>query len=256
MLLVCDIGNTRIKTALFDKNKIVDFYSFSSVNKLAGSYKKKDISSVVFSSVVPEKSKEFESQIKKKFKIPPFRINDSLNFNLKIDHSTPEYVGTDRICSAEGAFYLFKKSRNFKSYSKNDIIISIDLGTATTLNFVKYPGTFKGGIIAPGVRMMSQSLHDLTALLPIVSISEYKNLVGKNTKESISSGIINSTIGLIEKSINELKSKNKSAKVHVYITGGNAQQILPHLKIKHKFVGELVLIGIKAVYEKNKGAKL
>jgi type III pantothenate kinase len=251
MLLVCDIGNTRIKTALFNRNKIVGFNSFSSVNKLVSSYRQKDISSVVFSSVVPDKSKEFAGQIKKKFKISPFRINDSLSFNLKIDHSTPEYVGTDRICSAEGAFYLFKKSRYFKNYSKNDIIISIDLGTATTLNFVKYPGIFKGGIIAPGVKMMGESLHNQTALLPVVSTKEYNKLIGKNTKESIASGIINSTVGLIEKSISELKLKNKSWKTHVFITGGNAQQIIPHLEMKHKLVNELVLVGIKAVYEKN-----
>ena len=256
MLLVCDIGNTRIKTALFKKDKIIDFNSFLSVNKLIRSYKRKNITSVVFSSVVPGKSKKFTSQIKKQFKIPPFRIKDSINFNLKIDYSTPEYVGTDRICSAEGAFYLFKKSRNYKNYNKNDIIISIDLGTATTLNFVKYPGIFKGGIIAPGIKMMSESLHNQTALLPVVSTSEYKKLIGWNTKESVASGIINSTVGLIEKSINELKLKDKSANIYVFITGGNAKQIIPHLKIKYKFVSELVLIGIKAVYEKNMATKL
>lgn len=251
MLLVCDIGNTRIKTALFDRNRIIDFKSFTSINKLVVSYRQKNISSVAFSSVVPNTSKEFESHFKKKLKITPFRVNNSLAYNLKIDHSTPEYVGTDRICSAEGAFYLFKRSSNFKKYNKNDIILSIDLGTATTLNFVKYPEVFTGGIIAPGVRMMGELLHNQTALLPIVSSSEYKRLIGRNTKESISSGIINSTIGLIEKSINELMSKNKSVTVYVYVTGGNANQIIPYLKIKHKFVPELVLIGIKAVYEKN-----
>ena len=255
MLLVCDIGNTRIKTALFRKDKIVGSNSFLLINKLTGSYKQKDISSVVFSSVVPEKSEEFTNQIKKKFKISPFRINDKLNFNLKIDYSTPEYVGTDRICSAEGAFYLFKKSKNFKNFTKTDTIVSIDLGTATTLNFVKYPGIFKGGIIAPGVDMMSESLHNLTALLPNVPTSEYKKLIGKNTKESVASGVINSTVGLIEKSINELRLKDKTAKIYVYITGGNAEKIIPHLKIKYKFVKELVLIGIKTVYEKNTGTK-
>ena len=251
MLLVCDIGNTRIKTALFNRNRIIDFKSFTSINKIIASYRQKNISSVAFSSVVPNISKEFKSQIEKRIKISPFRIDNSLNFNLKINHSTPEYVGTDRICSAEGAFYLFKRSRNFKKYNKDDIILTIDLGTATTLNFVKYPGVFTGGIIAPGIRMMSESLHSQTALLPVVSSAEYKKIIGRNTKEAISSGVINSTIGLIEKSINELKSKNKFAKVHIHITGGNAQQIIPYLKIKHKFVPELVLIGIKAVYEKN-----
>jgi type III pantothenate kinase len=256
MLLVCDIGNTRIKSAIFIKDKIFGKKITTSVNDSIDFFKSKDITAAAFSSVVPEKSEEFSDLVRQQFNISPLMISDNLIFNLKIDYSTPENLGTDRVCSAEGAFYLFKRSNKYRNYGNNDFIVSIDLGTATTINFVKYPGTFIGGIIAPGVEMMSESLHNKTALLPVIPTSEYKKLIGKNTKESIASGVINSTVGLIEKSFSQLKSKRKPENIHIYLTGGNAQKIIPYLKIKHKFVEELVLLGIKAIYEKNAEFKI
>lgn len=253
MLLACDIGNTRIKSAIFTKDKISFKKVTTLVSDLIDFYKHKDLTAAAFSSVVPEKSKELSDLLKQQFNISPLMVGDNLKFNLRIDYSTPENLGTDRVCSAEGAFYLFKRTKKYKNYSRNDVIVSVDLGTATTINFVKYPGIFKGGIIAPGLEMMSQSLHDKTALLPVISASEYKKLIGKNTKESVASGVINSTIGLIEKSFSELKAKRKPENIHIYLTGGNAPKIVPYLKIKHKFVEALVLFGIKAIYEKNLG---
>jgi type III pantothenate kinase len=256
MLLACDIGNTRIKSVIFNKEKIIDSKISVSVKELIDYYKKAKLTDVSFSSVVPEKSEQFSDLIRQNFNISPLIINDNLKFNLKIEYSTPENLGTDRVCSAEGAFYLFKRSNKSKNYGKNDIIVSIDLGTATTLNFIKFPGVFKGGIISPGIEMMSESLHNKTALLPVISTSEYKKLIGKNTKQSVASGLINTTIGLIEKSIAELKLKSKNRKIHVFLTGGNAQKIIPYLKIRHKFVEELVLFGIKSIYEINANLKL
>jgi type III pantothenate kinase len=252
MFLACDIGNTRIKSAIFIKDKISDKKVTTLVSDIIDLYKDEDITAAAFSSVVPEKSKEFSELLRQRFNISPLMISDNLKYNLRIDYSTPENLGTDRVCSAEGAFYLYKKSNKYKTYCKKDVIVSVDLGTATTINFVMYPGIFKGGIIAPGVDMMSWSLHNQTALLPVISSSEYKKLIGKNTKESVASGIINSTIGLIEKSFSELKAKRKTQNIHIYLTGGNAQKIIPHLKIKNKYVEELVLVGIKAIYEKNR----
>lgn len=251
MLLACDIGNTRIKSAIFDNTKIIDFKIITTINELFASYKNSKITSAAFSSVVPERSKELTDQIKQNFDIFAFQIGHNSKFNLKIDYLTPETLGIDRICSAEGAFSLFKKLKN---YSKNDLIISIDFGTATTLNFVKFPGVFVGGIIAPGIELMSDSLNSYTAQLPEVSVSDYKKLIGRDTKESIASGVVNSTVGLIEKSITEQKDKTKN--IHIYVTGGNASKIIPYLKFKHRVVNELVLIGIKSIYEKNVGAKL
>lgn len=256
MLLACDIGNTRTKSVLFDKSGSSNFNSSTALNEIIDNYRNKNISAVAFSSVVTRKSEEFIKLIKKKLKISPYQITSSSKFNLRIDYLQPETLGIDRICSAEGAYYLFNQSKEFKDYSKNDFIISIDFGTATTLNFVKFPGVFIGGIISPGIEMMTEALNSQTAELPKVSNLSYKKMIGRNTFEAISSGVVNSTVGLLERSINELKIKYKARKIHIYVTGGNSPAITPHLKIRHKLVNELVLIGVRAVYEKNIKSKL
>ncbi len=256
LLLACDIGNTRIKSVLFDNGGSSNFKSVSSLNDIIKGYENKNITSVAFTSVVAEKSKKFIKLIKKNFKFSPYRITNNSKFNLAIDYLSPKTLGIDRICSAEGAYYLFKQSKEFKNYSKKDFIISIDFGTATTLNFIKYPGIFIGGIILPGIKMMTELLNGHTSQLPRIPDLYYKRLIGKNTEEAISSGIVNSTVGLIEKSVNELQTKCKAKEIYVYVTGGNSSKIIPHLKMKCKFVNELVLIGVKKIYEKNLNSKL
>lgn len=256
MLLACDIGNTRIKSALFNKDKSSNHKSALSLNDIIKANKNKNINSVIFSSVVAEKSEEFIKLVKKNFSITPYRINNNSKFNLTIDYLTPGTLGIDRICSAEGAFYLFRKSKKINNYNKDDFIISIDFGTATTLNFVKYPGIFIGGIILPGIEMMVESLKSQTAQLPKILTSNYKSLIGKNTKGAIASGVINSALGLIEKSVKELKQKYKAREIYIYITGGNSKKIIPYLNLKYKFIDDLVLIGVKTVYEKNIKPKL
>ena len=253
MILACDIGNTRIKTALFKDSSITEVRSFTNVKELLDYCDKNKVKNIAVSSVVPTTSKTLEEQLKK-INISPFFINSESKFNLKNEYKTPSTLGIDRICSAEGAFYLYQHSSNFKSknYSEKDFILTIDFGTATTLNFVKYPGIFMGGIIAPGINMMFNSLLTNTAQLPSVQIDDYQNFIGADTNQSISSGIINSSIGLIERTIKHLKQNLNAEIINVFITGGNANKILEYLKFDFTFEASLVLIGVKAVWEVNK----
>jgi type III pantothenate kinase len=97
--------------------------------------------------------------------------------------------------------------------------------------------------------MMFQALQNETAQLPEVKINDYKNFIGNSTKSSIASGVINSALGMINQTINYLKGKNKKSKILIYVTGGNAEFILPHFKFNYVYEKGLVLYGIKAVYE-------
>ncbi len=251
MLLACDIGNTSIKAGLFLNNKIIEFTSFNNLKIFVSHFKSKEIDQVAISSVVPKLTEEL-IKVSRKFSKPiPFIIDIKKKFNLKINYDSLKTLGIDRICSAEGAFGVYKNSDDYKSFNDKSFIISIDFGTATTVNIVKYPGEFIGGIISPGIKMMFDSLNTKTAQLPNVSESDYKDLIGKNTFSSIASGVINSSVGLIEKTIAQLKSEKNAKEVKIFITGGNAERILPFLKFDYEFVRELVLIGVKAVFDIN-----
>ncbi len=214
--------------------------SFSGVNRAA------------VSSVVPALTSKIADMVKKNLNVSPLIISRSSRFDIKINYDTPETLGIDRICSAEGAFCVFKKSKEYDRFDSKTFLVSIDFGTATTINIVGYPGTFMGGIITPGIKTMISSLKLNTAQLPEIDFENYKGVIGKDTKSSIASGIINSAAGLIEKTFLYLKTELNATNINTYITGGNAPGILPHLNFKYVYERGLVLKGIRSVCDLNK----
>jgi len=246
MLLACDIGNTNIKAGIFKDDRLAEFYFLKGVTNLIDVINENKLRDIVISSVVPSKSLDLFNILHNQ-NINPIIINKNSSFNLKIDYNSPETLGIDRICSAEGAYYLYSRKMEFK---KGQIIISIDLGTATTLNVIKYPGIFGGGIIAPGTDMMFKSLKNDTAQLPHVTGKEYKDIIGRTTNESIASGVMHSAAGLIERSIRLIKTDTNAEEVYIYITGGNFENIKRFLKFEYVYEKALVLYGIYAIYKK------
>jgi len=251
MFLACDIGNTNIKTGIFKDDKLIEFNSFHDYKSLINYLKKISFNNAAVSSVVPETGDKLIKDIVSYKNIEPFIITRSVKFNLKILYDSIDTLGIDRICGVEGAFYLFKKSIDINNYNSGSYIVSADFGTATTINIIRYPGEFIGGIIAPGITMMFEGLNKRTAQLPNVNFSNYKTIIGKDTKSSISSGVLNSTIGLIEKVIRTLESEKSNIKIKIFITGGDAEKILSYLPFEFEYEKGLVLLGIKSVYDKN-----
>ena len=249
MFLACDIGNSRIKTGLFDGPVLKEIRTFKKKDELTAFINNFKKIEAAVSSVVPALTDEILHSVIKACE--PYIITRTGKFNLKIDYNTPETLGIDRICSAEGALSLYMNSADAANYNEETVLLSVDFGTATTVNVIKYPKIFAGGLIAPGLGTMFTSLNKETAQLPLIDSSEFKGLIGKSTKGSIASGVINSQAGLIIKVINELKIQESAGKVIVFTTGGNARFILPHLTVDNTFDEGLVLRGIKAVYEVN-----
>jgi type III pantothenate kinase len=251
MLLACDIGNTNIKTVIFDDDKLVEKKFFAGIESFTSYLYNTAPGHLAISSVVPESTKKIISASKDIPGLVPFIISMDTKFNLKILYNSPETLGIDRLCSAEGAFYLFKNSDDYKGYNTKTFILSIDFGTATTVNIVAFPGDFIGGIIAPGITMMFEALNQKTAKLPNVTEKYYDTFIGRDTNSSIASGVLNSAAGLIKSTINYLDSGMKADKLKIFITGGNAEKLLPYLDFEYSFIPELVLLGIKTVYDKN-----
>ncbi|MHB1686055.1 MAG: type III pantothenate kinase [Ignavibacteriaceae bacterium] len=252
MILTCDVGNTNIKTAVFVEDRISELNSFNDINIFFSYLKKIHPEDFAISSVVPSTTKIINDFIQSNFGAAPLIVNHNLKFNLKIDYDSIETLGIDRICSAEGAFKIFKVSKEFENYSEKIFIITIDFGTATTINIIRYPGIFAGGLIAPGIKMMFNSLTKNTAQLPSVDEHDYRQLIAKDTKSSIASGIINSILGMVEKTLEHLKENHGADDIKIFITGGNAEQILPYIDFKFDYQKALVLLGIKAIFEINK----
>jgi type III pantothenate kinase len=247
MLITLDIGNTNIKSALFEDDKLIEFIIYSDINKLFKYLSESKITEVAICSVNPPTEKLLTDNISAK-SIKLFRANIQNKFNFQINYKTPETLGMDRVCSAAGALQIATRE---KLLSKNQYLMTIDFGTATTINVVNPEREFIGGLIAPGIFTMLKSLNEKTAQLPLPELNDYKDLIGNSTNTSIISGVINTTVGIISETINYLSSISGQRIPLIFATGGNAKYILPYLKYKVLFEEALVLKGLKVVYNLN-----
>jgi type III pantothenate kinase len=250
-LLAVDIGNTRIKAGLFLDEVLDSVNVFYSLNELTDYiFLIKNVKHIAVSSVVPALTEELTSALKERADIIPFIITSDSRFSFSLNYDTPDSLGIDRICSCEGALECIKQNK--KEFNKDYFIVTTALGTATTVNIVKNGTEFIGGAIAPGLFTMADSLSDNTARLPNVEFTSYEGVIGNNPVKAIESGIINSTLGLYYMVFENLYSQYSAQDIFFFITGGNAKYITPHLKLNYTHIDELVLLGIKAVFEKNK----
>lgn len=249
-MIAIDIGNTKIKAGIVKDNTLVEFYSFTNPPDVIEFIKSYQNDETAVSSVVPDLTKYISEELEK-IGIKPFIITKDIKTNLAITYKSPETLGPDRICSAEGVFFLFKNSKKYKDYNEKIFILSVDMGTATTINVVEYPGKFIGGSIAPGIEMMFESLSKKTAQLPLLDESNFNSEIGNDTNSSIAAGVINSVTGMIEITIDFLKKGYSAKEIVVYLTGGNAKKIIPHLNFNFVYEEGLVLYGINALWKLN-----
>ena len=233
MLLVCDVGNTRIKTGIFEEDILKEVKFHSSIQNVKEYLDDFKINEAAVSSVVPSVTSDIINLIENKFSVTPVYISKDSKFNLKIEYDTPETLGIDRICAAEGAYHLYKISDEAEFYNEKVFIIACDFGTASTINVVKYPGVFIGGTISPGLNMMFNALNEKTAQLPVTGVNDYSSFIGKSTRSSIASGVINASAGLIEKAITYLNEEYSAGKIKIYLTGGSAEIVAPYIKAEH-----------------------
>ena len=171
MNLAIDIGNSRVKTGLFVKDKLVknDIYNSFSLNTVKSIFRQNpEIDNVILCSVknYPPALKKFLSShsrfIELTYKTP---------VPVKIAYKTPQTLGMDRLAAVCGAYAI----------SKGNILV-INAGTCITFDFLDIKRTYKGGSISPGLVMRYKALHTFTGKLPlIIPDMKYNTLIGTDT---------------------------------------------------------------------------
>ncbi|MFA8341628.1 MAG: type III pantothenate kinase [Rhodothermaceae bacterium] len=250
MLLTFDVGNTFVKYGIYQGSELQGLGKVKADEIAPELFHDFDIKEVAISSVVPQVTENLVSFCQKHFSVSPFVISSESKFNLSIDYRTPHTLGLDRLCGAEGAFAMVLKEHN--SETNEDPIVTVDFGTATTINLIRPGGVFAGGIIAPGIETMINSLFKRTAQLPKIDFADYREFIGKDTNSSIASGIMNASVGLIEKSLSKISAEYQNKQLDVFLTGGNSALINPYIEFKCSIVKDLVIKGVYAVNKLNK----
>lgn len=249
MLLAIDIGNSLIKFGLFDGTELVDKFSiatkrdyryeelqFDRLQFADGRILKVD--TVMVSTVVPDLIDVVREASQAQFKVTPTFVDHSADFGLTIDYDPPASLGIDRLINASSAV---------KAYGRPVIVCSF--GTATVIDAVNKEGVFLGGVIAPGMKTMADSLHQKGAQLPPVEISKPESLIANSTAAAIQSGVFNGQValveGLIARFVSDTSAFGRTKKVPIIATGGFAKLIASEVKAITTVDENLTLQGLR-----------
>lgn len=219
MLLAIDVGNTRIKVAVFEKHTLLFqdvFVKEEARKKIENIFKKfSEITESVFSSV-GKLDNDVVEMLQKSSKLNI--ISSETDFPFENKYATPKTLGVDRMVLASGATLQYP--------NQNRLII--DAGTCITYDFVTAEDVYLGGAISPGFRLRYEALHNYTAKLPLLTLEQPDYFIGNSTSSSIHSGVVNGILNEIEGFINQYRQQYQV--LTVILTGGDAEFLAKNIK--------------------------
>lgn len=236
MNIAVDLGNSFAKAACFEGDEMINKPLKVTPEELIELIKKNNPEQIIFGSVGGDLN-----QILGKIS-PAIRClvaDHTLRFPIKNFYKTPETLGIDRLAGVIAAQHLYPNSN----------CLVIDIGTCITYDLLDRLGGYHGGSISPGLFMKFKALHTFTVKLPFVEAVDNPPLIGKDTRESIQSGVISGTLLEIEGFINKFGIDFPN--LNTIICGGDAKFFESKIKAPIFVVPELVLIGLNRILQYN-----
>lgn len=254
MLLAVDIGNTQTVIGLFEKASLVhDFRIESSKGRSRDEYhlllrsllevaevEREEVDHTIVASVVPALTDTVSEAIELAFGHVPLTVGPGIKTGMPILYDNPREVGADRIVNAVAAY----------ERAKGPVIV-VDFGTATTFDVVSAQGEYRGGVIAPGIRISAEALFARAAKLPRVEIARPPRVVGKSTEQSMQAGIIFGYVGLVDGIVERIRAEQDS-EAKVIATGGLARVVAQESRTIEDVEEFLTLDGLRILYERNR----
>jgi len=240
MNLIIDIGNTKVKLAVFQGDKII--YKSSGdlefILRDCMDLKKefKTIEKAIVCSVGKLKETDL-IELKKIFNVLILDSNTLLPF--KNEYKTPATLGVDRLALV---------SASLKRFPNRNVLI-IDAGTCITYDFITTENRYLGGAISPGIRLRYRSLNNLTANLPLLDTKAPEHIIGNSSIESIHSGVINGVLMEIKGVTQQYDEKFED--LTVILTGGDADFLSKRLKSSIFANSNFLLEGLNFILEFN-----
>jgi type III pantothenate kinase len=242
MLLAVDIGNTNISFGLFKGGRLVRRFDLSSQAKNKQALLRKKLSGArvddaVICSVVPALTVELRRLLSRLLHIKPHIIGRDIKVPIKNLYRKPMQVGQDRLVNAYAASKLYGAP-----------LVVIDFGTAVTFDVVSKNREYLGGMILPGLGISLDALAQRTALLPKIKLANPSEFIGRDTKNSMLSGIVYGFTALTDDLAGRIKGKiGRDSKV--IATGGNISLIGRYCRSINKIDKNLTLRGLSLIYQ-------
>jgi type III pantothenate kinase len=244
-MLAIDVGNTFIKAAVMDNEGVNEkfylhtetciskntYFPLVNINKVPGD-------SIVIASVRKPVLDIIRNEALRLFGKSPFIVDISTDMGLKNLYLTPGTLGVDRLVTSAAAWHLYSQDHR--------ALITVDMGTATTLDLISANGEFIGGVIAPGLESALAGLLGNAPELPRVAIEKVERLVGRTTVECMSSGAVASHAAMI-RGLADMIDRHAV----VVVTGGMANSISNWLNGRYIIDEDLMFKGLKIIHERN-----
>ena len=243
MLLAIDCGNTNTVFSIWNGTEFIATWRASTEwQRTADQYYvwlstlmkfqnvEADITDVIISSTGP-----------RDFNTRPLVVGKpecALPVDVRVDIGTA--VGPDRLVNTVAGFDLYG----------GDLIV-VDFGTATTFDVVDSDGAYIGGVIAPGVNLSLEALHNAAAALPHVDISKPQMVIGTNTVACMQSGVFWGYVGLVREICARIKAEH-GRDMRVISTGGLAPLFQQAVDLFDEYQDDLTMHGLTVIHKYNK----
>ncbi|NUH66261.1 type III pantothenate kinase [Sulfitobacter sp. S0837] len=254
MLLAIDCGNTNTVFSIWDGTEFIATWRTSTEwQRTADQYYvwlntlmrlqniDADITDMIISSTVPRVVFNLRVLADRYFNTRPLVVGKPgsvLPIDVRVDAGTQ--VGPDRLVNTVAGYDLYG----------GDLIV-VDFGTATTFDVVANDGAYIGGVIAPGVNLSLEALHNAAAALPHVDISKPKRVIGTNTVTCMQSGVFWGYVGLVREICDRVKAE-RARPMRVIATGGLAPLFQQAVDLFDDYQDELTMHGLTVIHDYNK----
>jgi type III pantothenate kinase len=236
--LAIDHGNTALKFAVFEASNPVK--TGSGLKSLLDDAKAYNIQKSIISSVGnPSVLSDIEAEL-----THVHRLNVHSQLPIKNLYKSPKTLGNDRLANAVAAAHL----------SETEAALVVDVGTCLKFDFVNEKKQYLGGSISPGLRMRFKALEHFTAALPNFENTNnfdtyLDDFIGKNTEQSIVSGVYMGMLNEINATIERYAERNKD--ITIFLTGGDAKHFENAINYRIFAPSNLTLLGLKLILDVN-----
>ena len=246
MLLALDVGNSSVTAGRFAGERLVvtarlECSELASLD-LTRAFDQEEVQPgpedhVAVASVNPSAAQIVVAWAREHFPTEPLVAEDNLSVQIPAAVAERSRVGVDRLLTCLAAYHRALSA-----------CLVVDLGSAITIDAVSDDGVFLGGIIAPGLRMSARALARGTAFLPEVDLVFPAKALGGDTVSAIQSGILWGGVDMVEGLLRRLKTEVGDS-ARVFLTGGDAEVMAPHLPSIDEVVPHLTLEGLRLAVE-------
>lgn len=207
------------------------------IKRLVGN---RHVDGAVLGSVAPSMNQSWTDAVRDLLGLKLLTVSHKLDLGVAIDYPKPSKIGADRLANACAAVHRYGSP-----------VLVTDFGTALTFDIIAGGDRYVGGVIAPGLPLMTDYLAEKTELLPHIRLTQTDTSIGKSTREAMCVGGSIGYRGMVRELITEIKRDLGVKRLTIVATGGYSEWVLKGLQLPIEYWPDLTLIGLGRIYELN-----